>query len=272
MYQSICVFFISILFSAASFSSSPNDVVAKVNNRKILFSEFEKSYQKNKLFVSDKLVTKRKVLLDLINRELGIQRARQDKLQNDLVVKEKMEDVLYHAQISKDLEPKLKEIVVSENEVKKYYQNHKEYRTAHILFRMTANHGKNENKAAIEQAIKTYHLVKKNPDKFSEFANKYSQTNVAPIGGDLGYQVSVRLAPEYFTAINNRPINYITPPVKTQFGYHIIKVLAVKDYNEINKPLYKKIVYDTKRDQVLDQYFTNLRKNASINIEEKYLQ
>ena len=44
-----------------------------------------------------------------------------------------MEDILYHAQISKDLEKQLGQIQVSEEEVKKYYSDNPEYRTAHIL-------------------------------------------------------------------------------------------------------------------------------------------
>ena len=151
-----------------------------------------------------------------------------------------MEDVLYHAQISKDLEPRLKEINVTDDDVKNYYKDHPEYRTAHILFRIRPQPEKDEFRPALTQAMKVYRELEKNPKKFAELANRFSQSATAPNGGDIGFQPAVRLAPEYFQSIRGRAIDTIIPPVRTQFGYHIIKVLAVKDYEEINKTLYKK--------------------------------
>jgi len=247
-------------------------VVAEVNGKTILLKDFDSTYQQNLLFISDKIVTKEKILNDLINRELGIERAKRSKLQDDPVVRQKMEDILYHAQVSKDLEPMLKKIVVTDDDVKLYYEKSPEYRTAHILFRMTANPSDNEIKGAQEVAFKVYDQLKGDPKKFAELANKYSQTSAAPNGGDIGYQPATRLAPEYFSAINGKSVDSITPPVRSQFGYHIIKVLAVRDFKEINMPLYKKIVYDKKRDEILDDYFANLKKGASIKVEKKFLQ
>jgi peptidyl-prolyl cis-trans isomerase C len=47
-------------------------------------------------------------------------------------------------------------------------------------------------------------------------------------------------------------------------GYHIIKVLGVKTIDQIDKNLYKKIIYDTKRDAIIADYFKNLAKGAAI--------
>jgi peptidyl-prolyl cis-trans isomerase C len=79
-------------------------VVATVNGEKILKSTLDQSYQQNLLFLSNKKVTREKVLDDLISRELGVQKAKANKLDKDPVILSKMEDILYHAQISKDLE------------------------------------------------------------------------------------------------------------------------------------------------------------------------
>ena len=95
-------------------------------------------------------------------------------------------------------------------------------------------------------------------------ANKYSQTSAAPIGGDLGFQPPTRLAPEYYEAIKNQKVGFITKPVRSQMGYHIIKVLGVKTIDQIDKNLYKKIIYDTKRDAIIADYFKNLAKGAAI--------
>ena len=146
------------------------------------------------LFVNDKPAKKEDVLNELINRKLGITRARKNKLDQDPTVKYKMEDIMYHAQISKDLEPKLKKISVTDDDVEKYYKSHPEYRTAHILFRVRAQPDEVEIEEALKKAVEVYNTVKKNPGKFAELANKFSQSSTAPSGGDMGFQPSIRLA------------------------------------------------------------------------------
>jgi parvulin-like peptidyl-prolyl isomerase len=251
--------------------AAKDPVIATVNGTKILKSLFDQEFRQNLLFVSDKPVTKEKVLNDIINRELGIKKAKKAKLDKDPVVRRKMEEILYHAQISKDLEGKLAEIKVSDSEVESYYKSNPEYRTAHILFRTKAAPEKDEVMAAQQKALEKYTILKKSPEKFSEFANKYSQSSTAPNGGDMGFQPAIRLAPEYFEAIKGKRPNTITPPVRTQFGYHIIKILAVKDIKSINTALYKKVVYDQKRDKILEDYFSAMRKSAKIDINKKVL-
>jgi len=247
-------------------------VVATVNDTKITKSQLDQAYKENMMFVSNKVVTKEKVLNDLINRELGINKAKQAKLDQDSVVKRKMEDVLYHAQISKDLEQKLSKINVTEKEVEAYYKTHQEYRVAHILFRVKANPDQKETEEALEQTMKVYKTLQQNPDKFTELANKFSQSSVAPIGGDMGFVPAANMAPEFFASIKDRPVGHITSPVRTQFGYHIIKVLGQKEYKQVSLPFYQKVVYDLKRDDILQQYFKDLKKKAAINVNNKLLE
>ncbi|HLE11522.1 MAG TPA: peptidylprolyl isomerase [Bacteriovoracaceae bacterium] len=262
----------SIPFSTMARPSNPNAVVASINGTKILAGELEVAYQQNALFVSDKKVTRESVLLDLINRELGIQKAKQAKLENDPTVKYKMEDILFHAQVSKDLEGKLKEIVVTDKDLKDYYVKFPEYRTAHILFRTTINPKDDEVKAALAQSLKVYEELRKSPEKFPEMANRFSQSSTAPAGGDMGFQPAKALAPEYFKAINGKPVGYIAPPVHTAFGFHIVKILAINSFDQINVAYYKKIIHDIKRDEIMEQYFAAQRKSAKIEIDKKMLE
>tara|TARA_R110002049_G_scaffold190001_1_gene358616 strand:- start:586 stop:1410 length:825 start_codon:yes stop_codon:yes gene_type:complete len=274
MKRSLIMPFLSLVILGTPLfnANSADDVVAKVNGATILKSEFEKAYKENLLFVGDKIVTKEKVLNDLINRELGIQRAKKNKLESDPIVKEKMQDILYHAQISKDLEDQLQKIVVSDDEVKKYYEKFPEYRTAHILFRMRAVPSKPETEEALKQAMKVYETLKQSPDKFSELANKYSQTTTADTGGDIGFQPKTNLAPEYYEAINGKKVGSIIPPVRSQFGYHIIKILAQRDFKSINTAFYKKVIYDQKRDAIMANYFDSMRKSAKVEVNKSVIQ
>jgi parvulin-like peptidyl-prolyl isomerase len=259
-----------LLLSTSVFAQKKTDpVVATVNGKKIMLSHLESTYKQNLLFVSNKKVSKMKVLNDIINRELGINRAKAGKLQNDEVVKYKMEDVLYHAQVSKDLAPKFKKIVVTDDDVKKYYSSFPEYRTAQVLIRMRTQPSKEEETKAVKLAVTVYNAATKNPDSFSQLANKYSQSTSALNGGDMGFQPASRLTAEYFEAIRNKSPNYIAPPVKSQFGLHVIKVLAVKKFKDINMGHYRKIVYDIKRDKIMGQYFTEIRFKAKIKVDKK---
>ena len=62
------------------------------------------------------------------------------------------------------------------------------------------------------------------------------------------------------------------PPVRTQFGYHVIKILAKREAKDINQQLYKKIVYDIKRDKILEDYFKEVRSAAEVKINKEYLK
>jgi len=258
---------IATLMASSVFAQK--DVIATVNGKPITKKQFEEYHLQNLKFVGVRKITKEVTLQDLIKRELGIQKAKKSGLDKDPVVISKLEDILYHAQISKDLEKELFKITVSDEEVKKYYDENKEYRTAHILYRLRAEPTADEVKAAYAQSLAIHSELQKSPDDFAKYANKFSQTTVAPIGGDLGFQPPTRLAPEYFEAIKGKNIGYITTPIRSQLGYHIIKVIAVKTFDQIDKNLYKKIIYDRKRDAILEDYFKNLASKADIKINSK---
>ena len=239
-------------------------VVATVNGKAITKKQFEEYHLQNLKFVGQRKITKEVSLQDLINRELSIQKAKKSGVDKDPVVVSKQEDILFHAQISKDLEGEFKKITVSDDDVKKYYETSKEYRTAHILFRLRAEPTPEEVKTGFTQSMEIYDILQKEPDSFAKYANKFSQTSTAPIGGELGFQPPTRLAPEYFEAIKGQKVGFISKPVRSQMGYHVIKILGVKSFDQIDKNLYKKIIYDKKRDAIIENYFANMAKGADI--------
>jgi parvulin-like peptidyl-prolyl isomerase len=276
---------LTVLFSLSAFADSKgtpapaapvapavDEVVASVNGVEIKKSQLDQAFEQNLLFVSDKVVTKEKVLNDIINREIGIKKAKEAKLNDDPIVKSKMEDVLYHAQISKDLEKKLQGILVSDKEAQEYYSKNKEYRTAHILFRIQVTPEKEEVQEAMKKAMEVYKQLQAKPQNWAELASKYSQSSTASSGGDMGFLPAVKYAPEYYKAIVGKASGYITPPTRTQFGLHIIKVLGSREWKDVDPSVYKKIVYDQKRDKILEEYFAGSRKSAQITIHKEFLK
>lgn len=265
---SLAVMALSLALPVAAQS---NQVVATVNGRSITKKQFEEYHLQNLKFVGQRKITKEVSLQDLINRELSVQRAKKTGIDKDPTVISKQEDILFHAQISKDLEGEFKKLTVTDDEVKKYYQVNKEYRTAQILFRLRAEPTPEEVKAGLTQSMEIYEILSKDPGNFAKYANKFSQTSSAPVGGDLGFQPPTRLAPEYFEAIKGQKVGFISKPVRTQMGYHVIKILGVKTFDQIDKNLYKKIIYDKKRDALIENYFKNLAKGANIKTNPKLL-
>ena len=64
---------------------------------------------------------------------------------------------------------------------------------------------------------------------FAELAKKYSQDEAsAKSGGDLDYFGRGRMVPEFDTAVFAMEPGQISDPVKTQYGYHIIKLIDKK--------------------------------------------
>lgn len=262
----------ALLLNLNLFAQDKDPVVAVVNGKEIKKSALYKYHQDNLKFVrSHKKVTLENSLDDLINRIIGIDRAKKNDLHKKPQVIKKMNDILYHAQISRDLEDELAKIKVSEKEVQKYYKDHPEYRTAQILFRLRAVPSEEEVKEAFEKAVKVHNEVSKKPDSFLEYAATFSESSSAVNGGDLGYQPSTKLTPEYYASIKGKKVGTITKPFRTQYGIHVVKILGEKTGEQINKDLYKKIIYDIKRDERIDSYFAKLRKQAKIKINKKQL-
>lgn len=262
----ICLIFTTTVFA------KKDPVVATVNGAKIFQSTLETYHSQNLSFVQNKSVTKEKSLEDLVNKILGVQKAKKSKLDKSPVVVQKFEDILFHAQISKDLENKFTQIKVTDQEVKTFYKKNAEYRTAQILFRLKVQPTTKEVEDTINQANDLYNKLKKKPETFLSTANMMSQSNSLTTGGDLGYQPSTRLSPNFFNAINGKKNGSITKPFRTQYGIHIVKVLGKKEYKQIEPKLYKKIIYDKKRDAILASYFKKMRSAAKVKIKKEYLK
>ncbi len=67
-----------------------------------------------------------------------------------------------------------------------------------------------------------------NGESFSTMAKKFSKCPSKAKGGDLGFFGRGSMVREFEEAAFNTPKGQVTGPVKTQFGYHLIKVTDTK--------------------------------------------
>lgn len=63
---------------------------------------------------------------------------------------------------------------------------------------------------------------------FAELAEKYSKCPSGKDGGNLGYFGKDQMVPEFEVVSFSLPVNSVSDPVKTQFGWHLIKVYDQK--------------------------------------------
>ncbi len=121
---------------------------------------------------------------------------------------------------------------VSDEEIRDYYEGHKdlyavpeERRVAHILISVPEDGNDADAKVKAERI---YQELKQGAD-FTELAKKYSDDpGSADQGGDLGYIEKGMLDPQFDEVAFALPEREISEPVRTEFGFHIIKVLEVK--------------------------------------------
>lgn len=104
---------------------------------------------------------------------------------------------------------------------------------------------------------------------FGELAKEKSTGPSGPNGGDLGYFTKGRMVPEFEAAVFALDVgSYTKEPVKTQFGYHVIKS---DDLRPVQPPPFEQVQPQI-RDVVLrEKYFNllqSLREEADVNIED----
>ncbi|MEN9783351.1 MAG: PpiC-type peptidyl-prolyl cis-trans isomerase, partial [Pseudomonadota bacterium] len=119
-------------------------------------------------------------------------------------------------------------------EVRKAYEENlkrfevKEARQAsHIL--ITADNTAEGKKKAKAKADELYAQVTKNPKDFAALAKQHSQDpGSAANGGDLGFFERGSMVKAFDDAVFSMKPGDITPPVETEFGYHIIRLAGVR--------------------------------------------
>src|SRR5699024_10932362 len=111
----------------------------------------------------------------------------------------------------------------TEDELKKYYEDHKEHfnspeaaKASHIL--VEEEETANEARKEINDGM-----------AFEDAAKKYATCPSKEKGGDLGEFTKGSKVPEFEKAVFSMEPDQISDPVKSQFGYHIIKVDYTKE-------------------------------------------
>jgi peptidyl-prolyl cis-trans isomerase C len=106
----------------------------------------------------------------------------------------------------------------------------------------------------------------KNGADFAELAKQKSKDPGAANGGDLGYFTKDQMVPEFAQAAFALPVGGLSEPVKTQFGWHIIKVAdkRAKSIPEFDKVRDQLENFLTRRNQA--DLIAKLRSQANVEM------
>ena len=119
-----------------------------------------------------------------------------------------------------------------------------------------------------DQAKKIEAELKKGAD-FAELAKKESKDPGASDGGDLGFFTKDQMVPEFSTAAFALEPGKISDPVKTQFGWHVIKVEEKRtrkapDFEQVKPQIETYVVRKAQAD-----YVAKLRTAAKVERLDK---
>lgn len=105
-----------------------------------------------------------------------------------------------------------------------YERSLEEVRSSHILVALAADAPASDTLRAFRKAMKIKNRLNAGED-FATLAKEVSEDPSAQTNnGDLGYFKVLTLVYPFENAIYNTPVGETTQPIRTQFGYHIIKV------------------------------------------------
>lgn len=127
------------------------------------------------------------------------------------------------------MQPAAAEVRKAYDENMKRFEVKESRQASHILITPDAGGGADAKKKAKARADGLYAQLKKNPKDFAELAKKYSQDpGSATKGGDLGFFERGAMVKPFDDAVFAMKAGEISAPVESEFGYHIIRLTAVR--------------------------------------------
>lgn len=165
------------------------------------------------------------------------------------------------------------DVNVSEEQIREYFEANKEnliqYRASHILI-MPDKEAEDQEKADQEAKAKAEALIRELDQgaDFAQLAKENSADGSAANGGDLGQYFTKPQSPYLpeFTegAVSLAQGEYSKEPVKSTFGYHIIKLTEKKDTLDELKADIEAQLISSEKNRLFDEYFSKAMEEADI--------
>lgn len=268
-----CIALVSCTKKAAE-QAGGSQVLASVGNAKITQADYDRELQAlpeyaRMMFEGEE--GKEKLLDEIIKKEILYQEALKKGYDRDAEFQKKMEEFRKLSLISRLFEKDIMaKAAVSDQDVKDFYEKNRQdfstvsqIKASHILVKTE------------DEALKAGERLKKGA-KFEDIARAVSiDKATAKNGGDLGFFSKGQMVPEFENAATALKAGEISGPVKTPFGYHIIKVTDKKsgpvvDFDKVKGLITQKLNADRQK-EVFDSFIDELKKNYKVEINKDAL-
>jgi peptidyl-prolyl cis-trans isomerase C len=261
--------------SAAKNEAKPTGaVLAEVSGTNITVDSFKKEIESLPPYLkpmAESADGKKEMLETMIIRELILQDAAKDGIENTPAVKEKLDELRKRLVVETYLKKKVEEQAkVTDEEMKKFYDQNKDkfntgaqIKASHILVK-----SEKEANDALAQI--------KAGGNFEELAKKLSTDGAAAKGGDLGWFSKGSMIPEFEKVAFAMKEGDISGAVKTKFGYHVIKLTGkraagARTFEEVKDQI-KTAILPGKQQEVFQKLKDDLKKSGKYAIKEDVLK
>jgi parvulin-like peptidyl-prolyl isomerase len=166
-------------------------------------------------------------------------------------------------------------ILLGEKQLEEYYDQNKndiiQMHASHILLCYNSSMFCNNNRTEEEAKQLGNDLLKKitGGESFEQLAKKHSDDPSAKNGGDLGWFGKGDMVLPFEEASLKLKTGEVSQLVKTQFGYHIIKLTAKNESFSDLKSFIASAISAEKKQTAVKEYVDALKKSAIITYSKK---
>lgn len=224
---------------------------------------------------------RKQVLEHQIRSELIAVEARARGLDQRPEVKSQIDQAVQRILLQELTQEWQKEFSLPEEELRKYYEENQsrfqvpeQYRVQHILIKVPANAEDSQDRAARERAQEAKRRIDRG-EAFEAVAKDVSEDPSASAGGDLGYVAKGQHHPTFTEAALNLKPGEVSSPIRTPFGWHIIKLIDVKaaeqkTFEEAREEIQRQLL-PRKRQEAFESFMASLREKHKVEIYEQKL-
>ncbi len=263
-------------------------ILAEVGGYKLTLKEFNEQIAslppQLQMAVARNPQLKEQLLERWVQLSLMAKEARKQGLQDKPAVKKRIQDMtnalLAQEFMRENIEAKVN---VTDKEIKDYYEKHKsefvepaQVRARHILVKVPPN----ADKKAWAEAKKKAEMIRAKALKGEDFAKLAKEYSDDPgskgRGGDLGYFQKGRMVPEFEKAAFALKVGQISQPVKTTFGYHLIKLEDKKpskqeSFKDVQQRIRQKLTREKQR-KIREEIISKLEKKYPVKLHKDLLE
>jgi peptidyl-prolyl cis-trans isomerase C len=273
MKKLITLIVLTILLAIAAFGcakkqDASDKVLARVSNTVITANDLRAKIAKMPPYYQNVIAKNPKkyveeIIVETLCYEEGVRRGIDRDKEIKEVVKEAKKKIVMAKLIKNEVEDK---IVVTDDEMKKYYDEHKDefktpemWRASHILVA-----DEKEAKALADELARGAN--------FAELAKAHSIDATSSRGGDVGFFREGQLVSDFEKACLALEVGQTSGVVRTQFGYHIIKLTdkkqpGIKTYQEAKSAIDAQI-RKKKRAELFNALVLKLKNKYSVEVNE----